>query len=274
MIYELKHFLLVLEHRTFTAAARHAHLSQPALTASIQRLEHDLGARLFFRGRRGAALTAAGRALLPHAQAVLASAEDARRAVAEIVGLHAGAVRLGAGATACTYLLPKTLAAFRERHPKVHFHLREGITHDLLEALNAGALDLAIVTGAEHGEAWYEDTLILVGAPGCRQDVDQPFVTFVRGSPTRALLEATFPDARIVMELGSIAAVKGNTRAGVGITLVSRDAVAYDLEVGRLVEIPHPATPIRRSLVLAHRGVERLAPAAAALRELLLQGAP
>src|SRR5262249_22490239 len=131
MLDELKHFVLIAENRTFTAAARRAHLSQPALTASIHRLEEDIGARLFDRGRSGAELTAAGAALLPRARAARAAVDEGRRAVAEVVGLRAGEVRIGAGATACTYLLPPLLAAFRKRHPGVRILLREAFTEQL-----------------------------------------------------------------------------------------------------------------------------------------------
>src|SRR6185503_6727184 len=113
MLEELRHLALVAEHGSFTEAARRAGLSQPALSASIARLERGMGARLLHRGAGGTRLTAAGEALLPRARAALAAVEDGRRAVAEIEGLHAGEVRVGAGATACTYLLPHVLAAFR-----------------------------------------------------------------------------------------------------------------------------------------------------------------
>lgn len=268
MLDDLRHFLLVVEHGTLTAAARHAHLTQPALTASIQRLEAQLGARLLHRGRRGAEPTAAGAALIPSARAALAAVEEGRRAVAEVAGLHAGEVRLGGGATACTYLLPAVLARFRAAHPQIRFRMLEGTTADLLAGVEAGELDLAVVTG-EAGDPWRADELILVGPPGGAPP-SAPFVTFVRGSPVRELLERHFPDADVVMELGSIAAVKGNVRAGIGVALVSRAAVAHDLASGRMAEIPSQTTPVLRRLSLAHRGVDRLSPAAAALRDLLL----
>src|SRR5687767_387676 len=104
-----RHFLLVAEHGTFTAASRRAHVSQPALTASIKRLEHGLDARLFDRGRHGATLTAAGHALLPHARAAIVAVAEGERAVAELERLDAGEVRVGGGQTACTYLLPPLL---------------------------------------------------------------------------------------------------------------------------------------------------------------------
>ena len=101
-------------------------------------------------------------------------------------------------------------------------------------------------------------------------------MTFRRGATTRALFEQAFPKAEVVMELGSIAAVKGNVRAGIGVALVGRSAVERDLAEGRLVEVRNRRTPIPRPLSLVHAGAELLAPATAALRELLLseQGRP
>lgn len=273
MLDALRHFTLIAEHRTFTSAARHAHLSQPALTASIRKLEAEMGARLFHRDRTGTSLTAAGEALLPRALSILAAVGDARRAVAEVEGIHAGEVRLGAGATACTYLLPPVLAEFRERYPGVRFLLREATTAQVLDALARGELDLGVVTHAG-GEPWQRDQLILIASPSLRIErgaaLPAPFVTFARGSTTRDLLDRHFPGAEVVMELGSIAAVKGNVRAGIGVALVSRSAVQTDLELGRLVEVPHRETPVARPLHIVHRGKDRLPPAGAALRRLLL----
>lgn len=266
---ELRYFLLVIEHGTLTAAAKRAHLSQPAFTAAIQRLEAAFDAELLHRGRRGAEPTAAGRALIPHARAALAAVADGRRAVAEVEGLARGEVRLGGGATACTYLLPPALARFREDHPGIRLSLREGFPEALRAALDDGQLDLIVVTG-DDGEDWVEDALILVAAPTLRAPARAPFVTLLPGSSTRALLDRLFPDAEVSMELGGISAVKGHVRAGIGVALISRAAVQYDLDVGRLVEVPHPATPIRRRVGLLHRGPDRLSPAAAALRQTLL----
>ncbi|MCB9561205.1 MAG: LysR family transcriptional regulator [Kofleriaceae bacterium] len=279
MLDELRHFLLIVDHGTFTEAARRAHLSQPALTAAIRRLEDQLGARLLHRGPGGAALTAAGAVLVPRARAALAAVEDGRRAVEEIAGLRAGEVRLGAGATACTYLLPPLLARFRRAHPGVRLLLREGFTDQLEAGLFEGDLDLALTTAPTHGPApgpfdpWIDDELIVVGGPG--PDAERAgWVTFPPGSPVRALLQGGEPDAALVMELGSIAAVKGNVRAGIGLALVSRAAVRADLTSGQLVEVARPWAPVWRRLILRHRGLDRLTPAAAALRELLLAATP
>lgn len=274
MVDALTHFLLVAEHGTFTEAARRAHLTQPAISASIRRLEDDLGGRLFDRGAGGASLTAAGRALLPRARAALAAIGDGRRAVAEVLGLHAGEVRVGAGATACTFLLPPLLSAFRERHPAIRHLLREADTARVVEAVLAGELDLGIVTRAWVDlppglivEPWQADELVLVGPPG-----DRPpgFVSFGAGSALRDLLDRAFPEAVVVMELNSIAAIAAHVRAGMGVALLSRESVAADVAAGRLQELNDPRVPLVRTLDLVHRGVDRLPPAALALRALLL----
>ena len=173
MLDSLRHFTLVAEHGTFTAAARHAHLTQPALTASIQKLEAQLGGKLFARGPSGATLTAAGEALLPRARAAMAAVEEGRRAVSEVLGLAAGSVRIGAGATVCTYYLPRTLAKFRAKHPNVQLLLRESEPANLLDALEAGDLDLMILARIPGSpklrsglvrEKWINDELVLVSA--------------------------------------------------------------------------------------------------------------
>ena len=287
MLEPLRHFTLVAQHGTFTAAARHAHVTQPALTASIKRLEGQMGARLLDRGPGGTSLTAAGAALLPRARAALAAVEEGRRAVSEVMGLAVGSVRLGAGATVCTYYLPRTLAKFRAAHPGVQILLREASQDNLLDALEAGDLDLVILArvaargggdllrAARSGlarEKWVDDEIILVGAPGVDPKT-APLVTFARGATTRTLADQYFPGVPIAMELGSIAAVKGNTRAGVGIALVSRRAVERDLAGGQLMVLPNDCTPIIRPLYLVHRGKDRLPPAAAELHRMLREHA-
>jgi DNA-binding transcriptional LysR family regulator len=277
MLRELEQFVAVASAGTFTAAARAVHLSQPALTAAIQRLEHEVGGPLFDRGRHGAVLTDAGRALLPRARAALAAFADGKKAVAEIHGLVAGAVAIGGGATACTYILPAMLAKFRRARPGIALSLREGYTDELERAVDAGTLDLAIITierrrppggPIERLGRYADDELIVVAAPGVEPKTAS-WITFTVGSPTRALLLERVPDANVVMELGSIAAVKGHARAGIGLALLSRLAVATDLARGSLLEVPMRWSPVRRRLGVRHRGRRHLTVAATALLAML-----
>ena len=279
MYYRLQHFLLVHREGTFTAAARSAALTQPALSASIQRLEEELGATLFHRDRKGATLTDAGRALLPHALAAQAAVDEGRRAVEAVLGLRTGEVHVGGGATATTYLLPSILAAFQRTHPGIRTHLRELGTPDLVEAVHRGELELGIATRLPgdasvwpvEEEPWRDDPLIVVQSPA-EVRPHPPYLTFVEGSPLRTLLARHFPEVTVCMELGSIAAIKGNVAAGVGVALVPLSAVGQAVADGRLVRREDPRTPLHRRLVLVHRGRDRLSTAAGALRTMLLAG--
>jgi DNA-binding transcriptional LysR family regulator len=279
----LRTFVYVAEEGTITAASRRAHVTQPALTSALKRLESLVGATLVVRSRPRVALTAAGAALLPHARAALASVRDGLRAVEEVSGLAAGEVRVGAGATACAYFLPPILAEFRRLYPRVAIVLREATHPELALGLAAGEFDLSVIArlpgdGAPDGQddLFCEDELVLVLAPGLVDASPDrtPFVTFPRGAHAREVLDELFPRATIAMEIASIAAVKANVRAGMGLGLVSSRAAARDLARGELVLVPSALTPRRRSLVIAHRGLSRLPPAAAALRALLLARRP
>ncbi len=275
---DLQNLVFIAETGSFTAAARRAHLTQPALSASIRRLESDLGVRLFDRGRSGAAPTALGLALLPQARLALAAVADGRRAVQEVAGLQSGSVALGAGSTACTYLLPPTLLRFRLAYPGVRLFLREAANGPLWSALQAGAIDLALLTDLEPGahpgltvEPCLRDELVVVCAPGLDAE-GLDWVAFPPESAIRAIQDRQFPGAVVVMELNSIAAVKGNVRAGIGKALVSRAALRRDLEEGSLTVVPMEGPPLLRDLVLAHRGVDQLPPAAARMRAMILEG--
>ncbi len=273
MLEPIRHFLLIAETGTFTLAARKAHVTQPALTASIRRLEDSLDCRLFDRGRHGARLTEAGATLLPHARAAVVALDEGERAVMALDRLEAGEVRVGGGSTACSYLLPPLLSAFRRKHPGVAVRLREMPEQLAVEAFDAGELDLVVATSPKRGELFRDETVILVGPPAV-DTASLPLITFTRGSAVRELVDRHFPERPVAMELASISTVKGSVRAGLGVALISRTAVATDLGLGRLVELRDHRTPLARPLHLISRGVERLSAGARALRLMMLADAP
>jgi DNA-binding transcriptional LysR family regulator len=102
-----------------------------------------------------------------------------------------------------------------------------------------------------------------------RRSHQAPFITFPKGSTTREILGQTFPSANVVMELSSISAIKSNLRTGIGVSLLSKYAIARDLKSRTLAIIPDPRTPIKRTLSIVHRGVKRLSPAGSAFYEIL-----
>src|SRR5689334_13904569 len=100
-----------------TRAARSLSVSQPALSAMLKKLEAEVGAPLLNRTGRGVELTEAGRVFLTHAEDALRRADSGIQAVRQLMGLEAGSIRVGGGATATSYLLPPVVSALRRKHP-------------------------------------------------------------------------------------------------------------------------------------------------------------
>lgn len=141
----LEVFLEVARRESFTAAAGALGYTQSAISRQIATLESAVGAPLFDRLPRGVRLTAEGRALLPHATAVVGRLRAAVADIRAVGTLGGGRLRLGAIPTADTALMPEAIAAFRRAHPAVAVTLAEGLTKDLVAAVRAGDLDLAVI---------------------------------------------------------------------------------------------------------------------------------
>lgn len=143
---QLAYFLALADVRSFTRAAQLVGVAQPTLSRQIRALEGEMGADLVDRGGRdGPLLTPAGEAVLPLARRMLADAESARVAVAEIVGLRRGRVRVGATPSLCIGILADVLRVFHDAHPDVRLELAEDGSQPLVRALARGELDVALV---------------------------------------------------------------------------------------------------------------------------------
>ena len=121
----LTSFLAIAREGHLTRAARALHLSQPAVSAQLAKLEDDLGTALFHRTPKGMELTEAGELFQAYAEQSLLFLEDGRQALDALKGLRAGTLSVGGGATATTYLLPPLLRRFHEAYPAVRLYVRE-----------------------------------------------------------------------------------------------------------------------------------------------------
>src|SRR5688500_16152948 len=119
LIGQLQAFVAVARIGNVTRAAETLFLTQPALTARLQRLEGALGATLLVRDHQGARLSDAGRAFLPHAEAVLVAFGEGERAVDDARGEIDGDLRIGATPTMSAYVLPRVVRSYRERYPRI-----------------------------------------------------------------------------------------------------------------------------------------------------------
>lgn len=142
---QLQYLKLLAEHGSFSRAAEAAHVTQPTLSAGIAELEKVLGAPVVDRARSGVILTAAGEEAVRRARAILDQTEDLVQAAQGAGQPLSGRFRLGVIPTVAPFLLPRALPVLRQRYPKLRLFLREDLTHRLIAALKAGALDAALI---------------------------------------------------------------------------------------------------------------------------------
>jgi LysR family hydrogen peroxide-inducible transcriptional activator len=144
-MHQLRYFVAVAQTGSFSRAAEQCHVSQPSLSQQIQKLERGLSQHLFDRLGRRALLTDAGRLLLDRALAILATVEDAERRLREADDRPGGRLAIGAIPTIAPYLLPLVLGRFLKDHPLAEVTIHEDVTRQLLTAVVAGEVDLALV---------------------------------------------------------------------------------------------------------------------------------
>ena len=253
--FRIRVFRAVAQHLNFSRAAEELLLTQPAVTQQIKALEDQFGVPLFERGGGHIALTPGGKALLPFAEKMKELSDQAVVSVAEAFGQQAGALTLGASQTIGQYLLPTFVAGFRRTNPKVRVTACSGNTDEMLEALLARKIHLALIEGPEqrkdlHIEPFMEDHMILVVPAShgwANHEVEledlksEPLLMREFGSGSRRVVEQALSkagvktkDLTISMELDSTEGLLSAVEAGLGITFVSRWAVRNQLSLGTL----------------------------------------
>lgn len=145
-MHQLRYFVAVARTGTFSRAAGECHVAQPSLSQQIQKLESEVGERLFERTRRRAILTPAGALFLPHALSILETAEQGRQEIREMSGEVRGKILLGALPTIAPYFLPEIIRLFREKYRGVELIFHEETTLQLLRGLEENELDLALIS--------------------------------------------------------------------------------------------------------------------------------
>lgn len=267
-ISQLRAFVMVVEHGSFSAAARAMDLSQPAVTMQIQGLEADLGATLFDRGYRRVEPTEAGRVLLPIVRGILADVERAHDEVAGLGGRVTGRLVIAASTTPGQYVLPRLLGRFLTYYPEVGVSLVVMDTVSVIEAVASGAAHIGMTgarvdSGRVRLEAVGTDELVMVCPPNhplasatsttMDEAAEEPFIMRVQGSGTRLVTEEIVREAgidpdelRVLMELGTSEAIVSAVEGGMGLGVVSQWMCDKALELGTVARVPLARFPVRR----------------------------
>ncbi len=266
---QLATFLAIVQKGSFSEAARHLGLSQPAVTFQVQRLERELGVRLLNRGEGRVTLTAAGQAFLDFAEATVRSEERLRRRLQQLEESVAGSLLLGGSTVPGEYVLPRLLGEFCGRHPGVVPEVRIGSTADVIEWVQRGTVQVGFAGAApEDGRlravAFAEDELILVVPPDhawarvrslALEDLagERILVREAGSGSLRRALEL-LSQAGVLLSprgepsFGSTQALLTAVQAGFGAAFVSRSAARAILQTGALKEVPLAGPRLMRDL--------------------------
>jgi len=252
----LETFSKAAELCSFTATARALGVSQAAVSQRVQALEQVLGTQLFLRQGGQLFLTEAGNRLYPYAQRILALHLEAIHDVTGRQPALVGELSLAASSIPGEHLLPGFLVRFRERHPHVQVKATVTDTRTVLDQVERGQCHLGLVGGKidnphleYHGFAG--DRLVLLAPPNhawsSRESVTlselaaQPLIVREAGSGTRWCLEKALAGAgknlramSVVLELGSNEAIKEAVQQGLGLAVLSTQAVQKEIQSGHL----------------------------------------
>jgi DNA-binding transcriptional LysR family regulator len=260
-------FLTVVDTNRISAAAKTLHLSQPAVTAQIRKLEETVGKALFVRSVRGVVPTEAGLRLSVHARAVRRLLDDALSELSSASDERSGPLVIAASTTIASHPLPPLLAKFRAQYRGVPIQLHVGNTEYVVDAVRTGQVPLGLVEGHAraagiHLEPFVDDEIVpIIGrnAPFSlrkTRDLESlPILWREAGSGTRAVVERALNQAglgrrknrALDLEIGSTEAIVGAAAAGLGVAFVSRWSIRAQLAAGFVQIVPGLNLVIRRT---------------------------
>ncbi len=286
----LRVFLKVAELEHITRASEELNLSQPAVTKTIQSLEHEAGLELVERQGRRIALTHAGRVLHSYARQIFALERSMEEALSALRDVEGGEVTLAANRTAGVYLLPPLVAHFRTRYPQVALRISIMNSSEIVQDILNWTLDFGLVEGDASSlppglkiEVFAYDELILVVSPKHRWSgvsslrpsalSEEELILREEGSGIREVIEHGLKkhgvQIRPLFTLTDNEAVKQMVISEVGAAIVSSLSVQRELANGDLVQVPIEDLELRPQLSFVQRADKQLSRAAQAFYSFL-----
>jgi LysR family hydrogen peroxide-inducible transcriptional activator len=269
---ELRYVVAVAHERSFGRAAAKCFVSQPALSVAIQKLEDELGAPLFERGKNEVTVTPVGERVVEQAQKVLEEATRLRDIAKAGTDQLADPLRLGVIYTVAPYLLPDLVSALRQRAPAMALDIEENLTENLEVALKTGRIDAAIIAlpFAPPGiiaQFLYEEPFEVVVPSShrwaSRQSIDpgelatEHAILLNVGHCFRDQVLGACPELNVsgaqVARTSSLETVRNMVASGLGISILPRDALTAKYNNQLVTAIPFSAPVPTRRIALAYR---------------------
>jgi len=283
-IQHLKTLVAVHDHDSFADAAAALFLTPAAVSQQMRNLEDDLQVTLFDRTTRPPRLNAHGVNIVEQARDVL-ERFNALSDMARSPGEVAGTLTIGSATGITSALIPRALAALRERHPRLQIRIEEGLTDDLINRVRRRGLDGALITEpivpmTDMQTLPITTEPLVVVAPksmterGWRNILTaRPFLRLNRKSGIGALIDVTLRRSGVAvneaMELDSSESIVGLVTAGLGVGVVPSGRLRGE-SIARLKTVPFGSPPVRRNVVLIERTSHQRSDLAAILYQELL----
>ncbi len=277
---QLRLFAAVAEHKSVTRAAEEVHLTQPAVSIQIKRLEGKVGMPLIEHIGKELHLTVAGEEVFDAAKDVLERLSDLETTLNDLRGEVAGPLNIHVVSSG-KYFMPHLLGSFVRRYPKVEPRLEITNRAALLSSLAKNQSDLYIMGQPPEGVAvveypFLENILVVVARPDhplagkkkipLAKIAMERFVGRESGSGTRKAVEKLFDQKGLsieaYIELDSAEGIKQGVVGGLGIGVLSKHSLRLELDAGELVVLDVAGFPLRRRWYVSHREGKRLSRAA------------
>ncbi|ARL05089.1 LysR family transcriptional regulator [Burkholderia pseudomallei] len=290
---QLRAFTTIVSAGSLGRAADVLHVTQPALSRIIKRLEDEVGAPLFERHSKGMQLTAIGQALLPHAALLQREADYAREEIDAMRGLAKGTIRVGAVGSIASYVLPLAVGNVVARWPNLRVEILEGVWDRLAEGLVKHEIDLALSIAMPDTEeiiaiadCRWEDASFVVASPehALRQrpslmladTLDAPWAIPPRGTGPYEHMRQVFEAAglglpNIVVETRSVTALKSLVARSGFLSWMAEPMIDAERRAGVIDPLPIPGLVARRTLTAFRRRHGILPSPAVKLLEALRQ---
>ncbi len=268
-------FLSVAENLSFSRAAGDLNISQPAVTRHIKGLEEYYNTNLFDRKGNKIYLTRAGERVYNELKQIAQQYRELDFIIGQMHDAISGEFRIGASSTISQYLIPKVIASFHKRYPKIQIFLMNGNSFNMEKLLLNKSVDLALVenntsqSGISYKEFLDDELIVVTGANSVYAKRDEiskidllqiPLVLREQGSGTldvikKALLgyNMEFEKLNTLIHLGSTEAIKNFLLDFDGLAIVSEKAVTTELYMKTLVKIRVPGFTIPRKFRIAYR---------------------
>lgn len=263
---QLRAFILIAETSSFTRTAEQLHLSQPALSYSIRKLEETMGLQLLARNTRSVELTLAGEHFLPQARRMLRDMDDAVRDARDTLSLSRGSLRLAALPTAAASFLPVVIASFQRKHPGVRVSVLDGRAGEIMGWVQRGEVDAGItslpddLSGLSFVRLLDDNLVLLTHKDHQRDSLEgwkrRPYIALTPDTSIRPLADAALRYLNVepepAWEVAHMSTATALVREGLGFSLLPASCTAV-FNIGEQCAVIAIDQPGKRSIGLLQR---------------------